>query len=104
MPFRQEVGWSALRARAAAGFDTIPFPRETPVSVSMTFYFTPPKKMPKGRTLPVVKPDLSKLLRSTEDALTGVLWADDCQVVRAHISKEYHETPHALVTVEECQE
>ncbi|MBF8186357.1 RusA family crossover junction endodeoxyribonuclease [Nonomuraea sp. K274] len=27
-------------------------------------------------------PDLSKLIRSTEDAMTGVVWADDARVVR----------------------
>lgn len=31
---------------------------------------------------PCVMPDLSKLLRSTEDALKGIIWADDGRVVR----------------------
>jgi Holliday junction resolvase RusA-like endonuclease len=29
---------------------------------------------------PDVKPDLSKLLRAAEDAMTGIVWADDCQI------------------------
>ena len=42
--------------------------------------------MPKGTSLPKWRdwhdkvPDLSKLARSTEDALTGVVWADDARV------------------------
>lgn len=33
------------------------------------------------------KPDALKLARSTEDALTGALWADDCQTVQLSTSK-----------------
>lgn len=64
-----------------------------PLAVDMTFYLARPKgHYGTGRNAgtlrasaparPHGKPDLSKLLRSTEDALTDAgLWADDCQVV-----------------------
>lgn len=45
------------------------------------------------------KPDLTKLLRSTEDALTGVLWIDDAQIVKAEVSKKYGKTPGASIEV-----
>lgn len=35
------------------------------------------------------KPDLTKLLRSTEDALTGVIWKDDCDIVRTAVGKDW---------------
>lgn len=39
---------------------------------------------------PAVYPDLSKILRSTEDALTGVVWADDQRVVEyVRLAKYY---------------
>lgn len=34
-------------------------------------------------------PDATKLVRSTEDALTGIAWADDAQVVRQHVGKRW---------------
>ena len=40
-------------------------------------------KFPTGR------PDCTKLVRGTEDALTGVLWRDDAQIVDQVISKRY---------------
>ena len=45
----------------------------------------------KGRRTPYpdVKPDLTKLVRSTEDALSGVVWRDDNQVVSATYAKHY---------------
>jgi Holliday junction resolvase RusA-like endonuclease len=37
------------------------------------------------------KPDLTKLIRSTEDALTGIVWKDDCQTSQYHGEKRYCE-------------
>jgi Holliday junction resolvase RusA-like endonuclease len=48
-------------------------------------------------THPTVKPDLTKLVRATEDALTGVLWRDDTQVVAGIYSKIYVERDPGVV-------
>lgn len=55
-------------------------PLDGPLIADMVF------TLPKGTTLPRWKawhdrkPDLSKLARSTEDALTKIVWADDARV------------------------
>ena len=41
------------------------------------------------RALPTTKPDRDKLERAVCDALTGVLWVDDCQVVDGPVRKLY---------------
>ena len=46
-----------------------------------------------------VAPDATKLTRSTEDALKGVVWADDSQVVRQEITKLYGPAPGARIVV-----
>lgn len=38
---------------------------------------------------PVARPDVLKLARAAEDALTGVLWLDDSQIVDEHLSKAF---------------
>lgn len=38
---------------------------------------------------PVQRPDTTKLLRAAEDALTGVLWLDDAQIVEQRAWKAY---------------
>lgn len=48
----------------------------------------------------ITRPDASKLTRSTEDALTGILWDDDAQIVEQHIKKQYGCRPGAQITVE----
>ena len=46
-------------------------------------------RAPKRVTEVTTKPDVDKLARAALDALTGVLWADDSQVVSLHAQKEY---------------
>lgn len=41
------------------------------------------------RALPTVKPDVDKLARAVLDALTGVAYGDDGQVVELHVRKSY---------------
>ena len=50
----------------------------------------------------VSKPDLSKLVRAVEDALTGICWRDDSQIVRHETSKFYnHVSIGVAVEIEE---
>lgn len=48
---------------------------------------------------PAVKPDATKLLRSTEDALAGIIWRDDAQVVTQHVEKVYGAPIGAMIEV-----
>jgi Holliday junction resolvase RusA-like endonuclease len=58
-------------------------PLDCPLTVRMIFTMPKPKSAPKRRrTWPMRYPDVSKLARSTEDALTEAgVWADDARVV-----------------------
>lgn len=56
---------------------------------------------PSAPAYPAVKPDATKLLRAVEDALTGVVWRDDAQVVDQHAHKRYAPTAGCLVIVSE---
>lgn len=44
---------------------------------------------PSAPHYPTTKPDLLKLARGVEDALTGVVWRDDAQIVVEHLTKRY---------------
>lgn len=51
-----------------------------------------------------VRPDTTKLIRSTEDALKAICWADDARVVRQEATKKYvlkgmFEFPGAHITI-----
>ena len=49
---------------------------------------------------PAGRPDTTKLIRSTEDALTGILWRDDAQIVTQYATKRYGEQAGCLISVE----
>ena len=104
LPYRERVGWCALEARAKAGVHDLFADHEIPVRVAYTFVFQRPKSAPKTRTRPIVKPDYDKLARSTTDALTGIFYKDDCQVVDCEIHKIYGETEGAHIVVEIVEE
>ena len=89
MPYRQQVGWTALKARADAGHNEVFAGRHVPVGVSLDFWYALPPSAPRKRRHMAVKPDLDKLCRSTFDALSGILWNDDAQVVELTASKHY---------------
>jgi Holliday junction resolvase RusA-like endonuclease len=96
-PWRQQVGWDALRVREGDG----PFaPHHVPVRAVYEFTLTPPAKMPKGRVWPAVKPDIDKLCRAVNDALTGILWVDDGQVCEMIATKKYGSPAKTDITVE----
>jgi Holliday junction resolvase RusA-like endonuclease len=88
-PWRQEVA-------GAAAMHSPEQLCEGPVRLRLRFAMPRPKSVkPKKRPLPSVKPDLSKLCRAIEDALTGVLYRDDSQVTSIDAAKIYadSETP-----------
>ncbi|MDM4721139.1 RusA family crossover junction endodeoxyribonuclease [Micromonospora sp. WMMA1363] len=66
-------------------------PLDEPLAVSMVFTLPKPASAPKQRrTWPMRLPDLSKLIRSTEDALTDAgIWRDDARVVECTARKVY---------------
>lgn len=47
------------------------------------------------------RPDATKLLRGVEDALSGVLWRDDSQVVQQTVFKDYGSPARAEIYVEQ---
>jgi crossover junction endodeoxyribonuclease RusA len=62
----------------------------------MTFYFRRPKKH-KFSKHPATYPDLSKIIRSTEDALTDAgVWQDDALVVGVHGYKRWVNSERGL--------
>lgn len=53
---------------------------------------------------PAVKPDLLKLTRAIEDAMTGIVWRDDAQIVIEEMTKIYANGPGCEITVTEAAE
>lgn len=70
-----------------------------PVRLEVMFLFARPKSRPKKHRYPDVRPDLENLLKAVMDALTGIVWRDDAQVVDVSALKLYGPTPGTNVRV-----
>jgi crossover junction endodeoxyribonuclease RusA len=91
-PWRQTVQVHAQLALEQAGLRGQL--AEGGVAITAQFYLPPPKaaesQLRKGRFVPMVKrPDVDKLARGLLDALTGVIFADDSQVMELLAGKVY---------------
>lgn len=92
--WRKLVAFCAQRAMRGAGYLD---PVDEPLRVEMVFYVLRPaghldkagNVRKAARSVPSVKPDVLKLARSTEDALTGIVWRDDAATVDLVLSKRY---------------
>ena len=85
---------------------------ETPVNLYLYIRAPIPKSLPKkrleaylnGSEKPIKKPDASNVLKSVEDAMNGVVYKDDSQIVNIHVTKVYSSVPGVDICVKECLE
>ena len=92
--------WRNLVAFTAAACTVGVKPCDTAVAVQVTFYLPrPASHYGTGRNAsvlkatapayPLGKPDTSKMFRAVEDAMSGVVYTDDCRVVEIRAAKRY---------------
>ena len=73
-------------------------PFEGPVQCDVTFWMPAPKRL--TRRFPTVRPDIDKLERAIYDAMSGVVYVDDSQIIR-HVVRKLYGSPGCQVTVEQ---
>jgi Holliday junction resolvase RusA-like endonuclease len=106
---KRNKAWRATVALYARAAFRRPASRN-PLRVTATFFIRRPRShYGTGRNasvvrasappMPTSKPDATKLWRSTEDALTGIIWVDDAQIVEQTVAKQYAATPGAMIKV-----
>jgi Holliday junction resolvase RusA-like endonuclease len=84
-------------------------PLETPVAFYLYIHMPIPKSYSKklrqdcldGIEKPIKKPDWDNIAKAVTDALNGIVYVDDCQIVTAHVKKAYSDTPRIEVLIQE---
>lgn len=84
---------------------------EGPLGIAVTAYRSTPKSFSnkkaaaaeRGEILPVTKPDADNYLKGVKDALKGVIWKDDSQVVDAFVKKRYSAKPRIEIKIKQLQ-
>lgn len=101
------VSYESLVATAAHGAMEGKVPMEGACSVVMDIRLMVPmswsaKKRQQaldGQLLPTKKPDADNVIKAIFDALNGIVWQDDVQVVQLEASKRYSAVPGVTVVV-----
>lgn len=99
--YKQYVRAAALEVRPEK-------PLEGALTLTITTFKSIPKSFSKKKTAeaigmnlqPITRPDLDNIIKGIKDALKGVIWGDDSQVVSIYASKWYSENPRVEVVVE----
>ena len=110
-PWRALVAAAALDALMASGDNAALLFPAGPLVLEVDFYLArPASHFGSGRNAgrvresapryPTVRPDSTKLIRALEDALTGLVWRDDAQVVTQVVRKRYGTPERAEVLIE----
>lgn len=103
--FKRQLGMLARQQMLDRGLEPFDGPLEVcmefhrPVQVSIS-------KKERARRLsgdhrPTVKPDLDNYIKSTSDALNGIIWTDDNCIVSLAAEKYYADKPHLVVEIRE---
>ena len=95
----------ALFARQAMGDRNL---FDCAVSLSLVLHMPIPASWSKkkqamaliGSVWPTSKPDCSNVLKAVEDAMNGIVYLDDKQIVMLSVRKIYSQYPHVDVVVE----
>lgn len=81
-----------------------------PIRVTLLYHMPIPRSYSLKKRLDTVnefhgkRPDLSNLIKFTEDALQGILWNDDCLIDQIISCKFYSETPKTVIQLELLEE
>jgi Holliday junction resolvase RusA-like endonuclease len=102
--YENMVAYAAKLAMESHGWSLVP--AGEPLALRMVARFTPPASRPKkwqaaalnGQHRPTRKPDPDNVLKVI-DALNGIVWHDDVQVVEVSISKAYALEPGLTIEV-----
>ena len=84
---------------------------DCPIRLRLNFFIARPKShlnkngnlRPSAPLRPVGKPDVLKLARGVEDALTSVIWTDDSRIVEELLTKSYGPRPGVDIEIKECE-
>lgn len=100
-----ERAWRSAIAWAARAAHVQKLGKPAQVKIHMDFYLPAPQRPSKihgaVKRPSIAPPDVDKLCRSVLDALTGIAYDDDCQVVTISASKYYADPPHVRINVSE---
>lgn len=86
-------------------------PIDCPIEVTLSAIFAIPASFSRkkrdmalsGALRPAKKPDADNIIKAWTDAMNGVVYRDDCLIVKGSFAKTYGVSPMVCVTVRPCE-
>lgn len=100
--YKEKIAWCAIEAGAdrnnlIAGAVLLNIAVYCPIPPTWTRQKR--KDAAEGKVHMISRPDLDNVLKSIQDALSGIVYVDDRQVVDIRISKRYSDNPRVVVNI-----
>lgn len=76
-----------------------PVPLEGPLAMDLVFLFRRPRSLPKRILYHTTRPDADNCAKAIKDALRGIVYRDDSQIVDLHVTKQYGPAPGVVITI-----
>lgn len=108
---KETLLYEAQVAEAAQKSELLPqSPTENPLKLILWCYMPIPKSWSKGKQeearrgkiFPTSRPDIDNLAKIIMDALNGIAYKDDAQIVQLVINKRYSDEPRMEVLIDKA--
>lgn len=98
--WKDSIKWQAIQQKAPMLVGAL--------AMKLIFCLDKPKSTPRKVLYPAKKPDLDNFIKAVEDALEGVCYKNDSQIVqiqaiKAYCAKDYEERPCVKIEIVELQ-
>ena len=95
------ISYTASQYRSKTGLLTCPVRLFLDIYRSMPKAFSKKKivRAENKKIVPIIKPDLDNIIKVVCDALNGIIWKDDSQVVSILCNKFYSSNPRIEVSI-----
>lgn len=97
-PEKTKTAEDFLRARLLKHREQA-FPAHVPVRLSITFYRSKSKYLPKSMTMPWQKFDLDNAVKWALDSMNGILLADDAAITTIRAAKRFTDKDFPYITM-----
>ncbi|MBU0906726.1 MAG: RusA family crossover junction endodeoxyribonuclease [Nanoarchaeota archaeon] len=93
--WKETVKWQAIEYMKKGNISLL----EGPLNMTLFFYLSRPKTLPKKVLHHIKRPDIDNLGKAIKDALRGITYRDDSQIVRLVMTKVYNEQPMVMISI-----
>ena len=99
--YKESIKMQAIAQMRVKG--SMPRLNEGAMAMEVHAYLPRPKTLSKRVRHHTKRPDADNIAKGCKDALKGVVYRDDSQIIDLHVSKEYGDPPRVVIELREIE-